>query len=54
MAPDTTHHANRSTSSPASPEAGERRVPLLALVLSGALRVRRDGEELAEPTGDGD
>lgn len=54
MAPETTHHANRSTSCPAPAEAGERGVPLLALVLAGALRVRRDGEDLAAPAGDTD
>jgi MYXO-CTERM domain-containing protein len=36
------------TADPAPPEAAPG-VPLLALVLSGALRMRRHGEEAAEP-----
>ena len=54
MAPETAHHTIRSTTrSTPAPVAGTG-VPLLALVLSGALRVRRDGEELNEPPSDAD
>lgn len=53
MAPETAHHTIRSTTRSAPAPAGTG-VPLLALVLSGALRVRRDGEELNEPPSDAD
>ncbi len=43
MAPETTHAIR-----PAPADAGGG-VPLLALVLSGALRVRQDGRDLGEP-----
>lgn len=39
---------DHQTADPAPPEAATG-VPLLALVLSGALRVRRHGDEAAEP-----
>lgn len=52
MTPDTTHTI-RSTSRSVPAEAGAG-VPLMTLVLSGALRVRRDGEEMSEPTRDAD
>ncbi len=44
MAPET----NRSTA-----ETGTG-VPLMTLVLAGALRVRHDGEDLTDPPGDAD
>ncbi len=49
MAPETAHHAIRTTRRPAPVLETGTGVPLLALVLSGALRMRRDGEELGEP-----
>ncbi|MGD9572334.1 MAG: hypothetical protein AB7V62_10640 [Thermoleophilia bacterium] len=49
MAPETNHTANRSAA-----EGGGTGVPLMTLVLAGALRVRRDGEDLTDPPGDAD
>lgn len=52
MAPEAIHTI-RSTPRTAPADAGGG-VPLMTLVLSGALRVRRDGEELSEPPRDRD
>lgn len=52
MAPETAHHTIRSTTRTTPAPVAGTGVPLLALVLSGALRMRRDGEELDEPPAD--
>ncbi len=52
MAPETAYHANRPvTSAPVPAGTG---VPLLSLVLCGALRMRCEGEEPVAPSRDGD
>ncbi len=50
--PETAHHTIRTTPRTAPLHESGTGVPLLTLVLSGALRMHRDGEEPGEPASD--